>query len=420
MPKKKHSLGQHFTPDNIVEKYDSYFKDVFQRDLNIVDPFVGEGHLLIAFLDNLTFSDAVAYLKRGKVKGYDCDLKVLRELRKKFKIKYGLDDELLETIFRQNNSLLNNRTLKTDIIITNPPYLARNTCKMKHKKDYKRNFSKNNYHDYYEIALRKYLKNEGLWILPSNIYSNMKLHDLRKDIFEKLNLESLYVYESPVFKTTRISVTSFIMKKKTFEQNILTFNFVNNFSEKKLDIDILNGEICSEWNKIVHKKKTTIESVDHGFLREDLVSGSEEVCLLNENYEKEIFLLSKDIASAIRSNHLILRTVDTGSTGGELGLYELSDIFPEKFSSKPVPEGLITKKTSRLYTQIRFKKEMSKIQQLKIKQDFNENVLYFRKKTNLVMVTNFKNTTGKGLSRKRLGFFESLSLIKFQMLKLPI
>lgn len=411
MPNKKKNLGQHFTPKIITDRYLSVFRAIYKKDLTIVDPFVGEGNLLIAFLDTLSIEEASNYINRLKIKGYDYDNKVILRLKKIFKDRYNTDSRILDLIFKKNNSLLDNIIRPDDFIITNPPYLARNTAKTKFPKDYKRNFSKNNFHDYYEMSLFKYIKNDGIWILPSNIYSNMKLEELRVTLFKNSYIDLLCVYESPVFKNTRISVTSFVKYKKDKEQNNIDFTFINKKGHKSMSIDIDNGVLCNEWSKMIHKKKSPIEKVDQGIQRKHLSSGNNKVCIINEEYEIEYLQIDNKTLNLLKRNHLILRTVDTGSPDGNMGLYLLKDLFDHLFVDHQ-PIALLTKKTSRLYTQIIFKDDLSIKQQVDIKNEFNKKIEYFRDKTNLVMVTNFKNTTGAGKSRKRIGFLETFSLIE--------
>ena len=104
----KHKYGQHYTPKVLTDNYKSLFIELKNKDLTIVDPFVGEGNLLVDYLETFTKEEAVSLLHNKKIKGYDIDKMTITRLKERFHSLYGVSFEVLNEIFVKNNSLINN------------------------------------------------------------------------------------------------------------------------------------------------------------------------------------------------------------------------------------------------------------------------------------------------------------------------
>lgn len=412
---KQHKYGQHYTPEILTDKYKNIFENVKSKNLTIVDPFVGEGNLLIDYLKIFSHEEAISLLKSKKIKGFDIDSETIERLKQKFKIKFNLEDDLLAEIFVQNNSLLNNLCDDKDFIITNPPYLARNTCKRKYPEEFKLNFENNDLSDYYELSLQIYKKNNGIWIIPANFISSDFLANTRVELLENKNISDIYIFENPIFENTDISVISFLMKDKEVEQSSFNIEFVRfDFKNKKeitftknIDVD-KKGYICSEWKELTSYDNALLTQ---GLLREDIISGDIKINVINEDYEIESLNVDEDTYNKFKNNILYLRTTDTGTEKGVLGLYTLEELYKKEYHSvddKPIT--LITKISSRLYTPIFFKENVSLEVQLKIKNEVNDLLKKYRDKYNSIFLTNFKNAT-KVMPRKRITFKEIYGLI---------
>lgn len=163
---KKKDLGQYFTQSDVWLK--PQIKDfLLSTDKRaVLDPFCGKGDLLKVARD-LGFDSCI---------GYDID----RSLNWKF-----------------NDSLTH--IDKTDsIILTNPPYLAKNSAKRKNSPSYKY-FENNNYVDLYLLALDRILNSSGraVAIIPESFLQTGLFHE---------RLYSLTVIEDNPFTDTECPV----------------------------------------------------------------------------------------------------------------------------------------------------------------------------------------------------------------------
>ena len=288
--------------------------------------------------------------------------------------------------------------------------MARNTCKRRYPKEYKVHFSRNYFSDYYEISLYKYRKNNGVWIIPSNFLSSEYMTDIKSKLLLDSNFEDVFVFENPIFKDTNISVMSFKLRKKNKEeytQNKLKINFIGHGETTIKDIDISKeGKICQDWVNISHAKESPVSV---GVLRDDFEYGYNEIFVLNEDYEPESVSVSDSFKEYLESNILYLRSTDTGSDTGYLGLYSFEDLYP--YYKDHNIHTLITKKTSRLNVPLFFKNHYTKEEQELIKERTNEILSFYRERYNSIFLTNFKNSTRK-MQRKRIAFKEIYGVIE--------
>jgi hypothetical protein len=412
---KQHQLGQHYSKETkLLEKH----KITLLNNLNktIIDPFVGEGHLLDYYLNLLPINEQIKKFENKEIYGFDIDKKNITFLINKYHTKYNLEIKLLEKLFKNNNSLTldpNINIIKKNIddifIITNPPYLGKNICKKKYPQDFEIYFNKENkiYNDYYEIALNIYSKYSGIWIVPSNLISSSIAKKIRKKII--LNCEDIFIYEMKMFEDTDISVCSFFLNNnnKSLEKKILFISDDSNVMEKNI---ILNKEldIIKEWNDIL--KTTKQLNIQQGFIDTKIEKGSNKIIVIDTNYkEKEILISDKEL-NKLNNNILILRTTDTGSEIGRIGLYTIEEIWKNKEA-----KGLITKISSRIYTQLFFE-NLTIEEQINLKNNFNQTINQLRNKYNSIFLTNFKNSSN-GKQRKRIGFGETFSLINYLIKK---
>lgn len=163
MNDKKRNLGQYFTKES------TWLKPQVERFINkvnpkiILDPFAGAGDLL----------NTVKKLGFTQTKGYD------------------IDDSLG---WEFNNSIENIDKLNDGLILTNPPYLAKNSAKRRGLTSYKY-FENNRFQDLYQVALSKalYACRFSVFIIPETF--------LISSIFKEC-LESITVLEDNPFIDT--------------------------------------------------------------------------------------------------------------------------------------------------------------------------------------------------------------------------
>lgn len=401
----QHRLGQHYSNE---KKLCLPYKKILLNNKNkiIVDPFVGKGHLIDFYLSMLSFDEQKEKLLNGQVMGFDIDNENIDFIICKYNEKYNIDRKILEKYFQQRDSFLDDRIVDNSFILTNPPYLAKNVC----KKNYKEDFSKyyevkyKQFNDHFEISINLYSQINGIWIVPSNILSSTNMKNTRKKII--FNLEEIYVYEKKMFDDTDISVCTYFINKDIPDTLKKDITFISN-GEKKINYLLTeNGNLCSEWEYIQNTKN--ILKITQGFIDTKIQKGNNKCKLLDTSYNIKECFINDDQFKKLSENCLILRTTDTGSKDGKLGLYTISELWGE---DKTDCLGLITKISSRVYTQIFFD-GMSIEEQMKLKDDFNQEINLLRGKYNSIFLTNYKNSSNEG-QRKRISFAQVYNLINY-------
>ncbi len=183
MDAKKIRLGQFFTKESIWLK--QHIKEFIKNSKCEVayDPFAGGGDLLNVVKEQLKFESIV-----------------------------GLDiDSSLN--WKQNDSLLNIPHIENSIIITNPPYIAKQSASRK-KIDLKKYFSVSKYDDVYLIALDNMLKAQTyvVAIIPESFINSSYL--------QKNKLYSITLLEENPFEDTEnpVCVACFDGIDKPFNQ----------------------------------------------------------------------------------------------------------------------------------------------------------------------------------------------------------
>ncbi len=183
MQDKKVALGQFFTKASLWLK--PQVKEYISQCgcFTAYDPFAGGGDLLSVAQDILNFKNT---------KGLDIDTELNWDI---------------------NDSLLNIPTIENAIIITNPPYIAKQSASRK-KIDLSKYFSTSPYDDVYLIALDKMLKAQKyvVAIIPESfINSNYK---------QKSRLNSITILEENPFEDTEnpVCVACFDEKDKEFNK----------------------------------------------------------------------------------------------------------------------------------------------------------------------------------------------------------
>jgi hypothetical protein len=397
--KTQHRLGQHYSKE---EKLIINYTDILKENKNkiIVDPFVGEGHLLFFYLNLFTKEEQLFLLNNKMIRGYDLFESNIIFIKEKVKELYALEDNLINELFQVRDSLLDNYLPENSFILTNPPYLAKNVCKQKYPEDFNKYFlnlykEKN---DYFEIALNLYNNHNGIWIIPSNIISSDIMKKTRKNIINKLT--DIFVYEEKIFEDTDISVVSFYLNTYIF-LNKINITFVNNKRNLNKEFHIIDYNIVNEWEII--KKTKNKNNIKHGYINTKINKGDFKVVVLDESYKEKEISVSEEDYLKLNNNILIIRTTDTGTKNGEIGLYTIEEIWKNKNA-----KGLITKISSRVYTQLFI--NLSIEDQLLLKKIFNLKLNELREQYNSVFLTNFKNSSN-GKQRKRISFKEVFSLI---------
>ncbi len=185
--KNKKNFGQFYTTN-----YDVIFQEM---DLGIftgshvciVEPFVGKGHL-------------IEYIKSKKEEG-------------SFTLECYDIDPKCDFVNGKRDTLLDPPSYKNKIVVTNPPYLAKNKCKDKVC------FDKYNVNDLYKCFMETIIADPplgGLIIIPLNFWCSIRDMDiqLRKRFLSKFNVHRVNVFEQSVFEDTSYTVCSILFEIK--------------------------------------------------------------------------------------------------------------------------------------------------------------------------------------------------------------
>ena len=267
----------------------------------------------------------------------------------------------------KNNKTIQQDMLLTDFdyehywVLTNPPYLARN------KSSDKIIFNKYNTNDLFKASIQSLIGCDGgILIVPLNFLCS-KENKTRNLFLDNYNIKQINLFEEQVFTDTTTTVIAFsFYKKKSDEQNLKIKIFPSQqnleFKIKKLH----NYMIGEDFLNIIKTKY-----INFGRLR---IGGTP-------------------------STKMFLRTIDTGSQDGMLGLSFNNTSF-------------YGKDTDRTFASITSKIVLTEIQQKQLITDFNNIISGLRKKYNSLFLNNYRNSTTFH-SRKRIGFNDVYSILSY-------
>ena len=188
MSSKKKNLGQFMTTN-----YEYILQNLKlpKKAKDIIEPFVGNGHLL-SFIGDHDCS----------ISCYDIDVSST-------KIKVSNKSY---TVVRRD-TLRDPPDYNGKFILTNPPYLARN------KIEDKTLFDKYQVNDLYKCFIKEIINSDpigGILIIPLNFWSSIRKNDieLRKLFLNKYKIVHLNIFEEQVFEDTTYTTCSFQFKLK--------------------------------------------------------------------------------------------------------------------------------------------------------------------------------------------------------------
>lgn len=303
--------------------------DDISKDYLVIEPFCGEGDLLI-------FDNAYEI--------YDIDPKI---------------DGCI-----QRDMLLNPIDYTDKIVITNPPFLARNKNKDKTIYDLYQ------VGDLYKAAIKSILGcNGGILIIPLNFFCDED-NMIRDLFFKRFDIIRLNIFEETVFDDTSYTICSFSFKLKVdnSDSDIIECCFFPNKSIKYLEL-----------------KKTSGWRIGSDFL--DIINNVENVGIKR--------LRIGDVSNS----NLYLRAIDTGSNNGRISL----TVNKEHYYGKESDRSFATLVMDKIY---------SPEQEVMICDKFNELLEFYRDKYNSMFLTNFRNSTSS-YARKRISFDVAYKLVGY-------
>ena len=255
---KKFKLGQFYTTRaNYI--IGNLVSDI-PKDKIVVEPFCGNGDLLI--VDN------------------------------EFEL-YDIDPKIDGCIKR--DTLLDPPSYSGKIVITNPPFLARN------KNSDKRIYDFYNVNDLYKASIKSILDCDGgILIVPLNFFCDED-DSVRDMFFENFEVEKLNIFEETVFDDTAYTICSFlftkISSKKITDQNVKCKFFP---SGEEIEFNL---------------KKRAGYKIGSDFFE------------LIEKYPLEKRKVTRLKTGETPNSNLFLRAIDTGSKNGRVSLKVQDNYF---------------------------------------------------------------------------------------------
>ncbi|MDR3163568.1 MAG: hypothetical protein LBT77_00630 [Mycoplasmataceae bacterium] len=324
MNSKKKELGQFFTKKNIwlTDPVQKFIKSNFRGI--ILDPFAGAGDIL----------QAVFIMLKSKVKlvGFDID----KNLKWKF-----------------NDSLNCIPIIKNGFIVTNPPYLSKNSCKRnKFNQTYNKYFMQCKHEDLYMIALEKMIQTglPGIAVVPETFINSS---------FPKHKINLVVIIEPNPFDDTEVPICVVCFNEKK----------IQSFSDDYL----------------IYKNY-------------DLIGKYSELFKSVPNPNK----ILKDIRFNDKFGNIAIRGIDSTNPEHKIKFCLVGEINYDlnKISS-----------SSRSITVVSTKIEYKNSQLIRLINNCNLILNKFRSKTKDVLLSPFKGNNKNGVRRRRLDYFIARQII---------
>ena len=214
---------------DIKKKYGQFmttnYKYILQNfsipiDSHIIEPFVGEGHLL-------------NFVKDFDIECYDIDPKI-------------------DCI--QQDTLLIPPDYTGKFVLTNPPYLARN------KNPDKTLYEKYKANDLYKCFIKQLDKCQGgILIIPLNFFCSSRNSDLKNEFLSKYSITYLNIFEEQVFDDTSYNICSFQFEKKNDNIKTIATFYPSN---ETIMLDDLNFDLILDSNENVKVMRLTRQNVE--------------------------------------------------------------------------------------------------------------------------------------------------------------
>ncbi|TFF98651.1 MAG: SAM-dependent DNA methyltransferase [Promethearchaeota archaeon] len=429
--RKRRVIGAHLTSS---ETFLTHIFPEIKTKLNDylwVDLYAGEGNLILPILKSIPTHKRETFFKKHIFLS-DIRKEMVKKSIKKAK-SCGISQNLAEKhiIERDNLNQFPHFLKKQELPIyhiTNPPYLYLGYIK-KHPetKQYFKYFEgKNNgYQDLYQIAMINDLRNRIgnlIYIIPTNfLFGSSVSNKFRLDFLKYYTVEKMYIFEQQMFEFTGTNILiGFFKRKNAPKLNKIVFEGI----KFKNEDTILNRKYNlnpdykyragSEFNEFLDQFKARKPLKVSYYLQKSEVEknkGSYSVNVIDTSeyesnqYNKKIIKVNKSLKEKIFSNRLYIRTVDTGSFEGRVGLNSIW----EDFNVDGIYVSGNTYRTSPI--QVFLEPRLSKENQELLKQYFDLMLEYFREKLDSEFLTTYKYSKAE-YTRKYLGLTQTRSLIK--------
>ena len=261
----------------------------------------------------------------------------------------------------KQDTINNPPNYKDKYIITNPPYLARNKSKDK------KLFNKYSTNDLYKCFIKELITNickGGIIIIPLNFWSSIRVADikLRKLFLEKYDIVLINIFEEKVFNDTSYTICSF------------QFELKNN--NNKINITIYPSKI-----NII----TELNNSNNFMIGGDIYN-------LKTNNKYKISRLTNKNKDKINTNIVVKCIDDNKNNKINLSYVSNNDIYIDETPNQ----------TARTYATLIIEPSITKKQQKKLVNKFNNFLEEYRIKYNSLFLNNYRES--KDIARKRISF----------------
>jgi hypothetical protein len=429
--RQRRSLGVHLTSRDIFIKY--IFPEIQDNlwDYKWIDLYAGEGNLILPILNSISPKNRIQFFE-DHIYLSDIQLKMVEKCIRNAG-NYGIPSEIVKKNIKSRNNLesfpiyLNSARFPL-FHITNPPYLYLGYIR-KHKETqkYLEYFKKKNngYQDLYQIAMINDLRNDienMIYIIPSNfLYGASVSNKFRQDFLKSYNITKLIIFETKVFKYTGTNICVGFFKRK-LEPKTENVEF-NGIKIKKQDIILEKKYVLkpefkyragSEFDEFLKEYQAQNPlKANYYLLKDDVLKneGDSKIKVIDANnyqnneYKRLILKINDNLKERVESNIIYVRTVDTGSYEGRVGL----GIITEDFKVDGIYVSGNTYRTHPI--QIFLEPIISQNDQILLKIYFNFVLETFREKLDSEFLTTYKYSNAK-YTRKYLGLTQVRSLIE--------
>ena len=267
---------------------------------------------------------------------------------------YDIDPKYINTI--KQDTILNQPDYNNKIIITNPPYAAKNKLTKQQKELYKDYL--NDVDDLYQIYIKQTINSNillGILILPINFLFS-ESNKLSKEFIQKYQIIYANLFEKQVFNdtTSAICVIYFRLRQPDNNKYIFSANLIRKTENKNINIEL------SENNNYCY---------------------GNEVFKENNKYNIILTRYCKHLENNQYLTHIKIFTLDPN----------IKAIYDENPQLNLVSDRSLINIISSV--------KLDKFQEKEIIKRFNETLLFYREKYNSLFMASYRE-----FSRKRLSF----------------
>ncbi|MFW9940250.1 MAG: N-6 DNA methylase [Candidatus Thorarchaeota archaeon] len=427
----RRSFGVHLTSSEIfLEHIFPEIQDKLWKH-RWIDLYAGEGNLILPVLNSINSKDRIKFFE-NHIFLFDINPEMVNKCIENAK-NYGIPSEVASNNIKLRNNLesfpisLKNEQLSL-YHITNPPYLYLGYIR-KHKEtqEHLKLFKGENegYQDLYQIAMINDLRNniENLiYIIPSNfLYGASVSNKFRLDFLKYYQIKKMFIFETKIFEHTGTNICiGFFKRKQIPKSERIKFRGIK---IKKKDVILeknynlspeFNYRAGSEFYEFLNEYQALDPLlVKYYLLKKDVLNNKgvnklnaiDANAYRNNRYNKLILQVNDKLKDLIESNILYIRTVDTGSIDGRVGL----GVISEDFNVNGIYVSGNTYRTHPI--QLFFEPKITPNEQKLLEDYFNFILETFREKLDSEFLTTYKYSKAV-YTRKYLGLTQTRKLIQ--------